>query len=387
MTTTRAKITTSKWEPAEASVEVARVLDHRVHPEGLDVDRVRFNGTAEREVGGAGGKILSVVAGSGALHVDGEARALEVDRGTHVFLPAGRGAKLVAHAGTSLVTVTAPSKEQSPGEQLLIRHERFVSASAAAGHALRWILTPQYLSRRIFLHHDRALASKSKQPVSWFRTTMFDVSGLPKNADGESVFKMSYNSRTEINVLYDVTGDCRVRMAKHPYGSEQAWEPWTKLTTGMSYHLDEEAEGPDAEWIEAGGERRCFRNKHEVFMDGGHCSLFCLFDPAPTGVERHQAGEYSDYEGLGRVIARPEYEVHRREIGAFDEMVDTLSLAKARGELEAQRHGALWKRYEEGRAAQRAIEEALYASLEREGAGREKVIAPYTLTRGVAEFE
>jgi hypothetical protein len=45
---------------------------------------------------------------------------------------------------------------------------------------LRWVITPQYLSRRIFLHHDPTLLSKSGHPVSWFHTTMFDVAGLPK---------------------------------------------------------------------------------------------------------------------------------------------------------------------------------------------------------------
>ena len=79
------------------------------------------------------------------------------------------------------------------------------------------LLTLQYLSRRIFLHHDPTLLSKSGNPVSLFHTTMFDVDGLPKNEDGEPVFKMSYNSRTEFNVCYDVKGIARVRMAEHPY--------------------------------------------------------------------------------------------------------------------------------------------------------------------------
>jgi len=50
--------------------------------------------------------------------------------------------------------------------------------------------------------------------------------------DGESVFKMAYNSRTEINVCFDVAGDARVRMAEHPPveagvdGSRQVGGPW-----------------------------------------------------------------------------------------------------------------------------------------------------------------
>ena len=45
-----------------------------------------------------------------------------------------------------------------------------------------------------------------------------------------------------------------------------------------------------------------FRNKHEVHIVDGHVTLFCIFDPAPTGIERHRPGEYSDYEPLSQVL-------------------------------------------------------------------------------------
>ena len=51
---------------------------------------------------------------------------------------------------------------------------------------------------------------------------MFDVAGLPVNEDREPVFKMSYNSRTEVDVCYDVKGTARVRMAQHPYTGIEA---------------------------------------------------------------------------------------------------------------------------------------------------------------------
>src|SRR5204863_9462523 len=100
--------------------------------------------------------------------------------------------------------------DQARGERLLLRDEKFIAACATRSQTLRWTLTPQYLSRRIFLHHAPILLSKSGHPVSWFHTTMFDVAGLPPNQDGEPVFKMSYNSRTEFNVCYDVEGEARV---------------------------------------------------------------------------------------------------------------------------------------------------------------------------------
>jgi hypothetical protein len=137
----------------------------------------------------------------------------------HVFLPLAAGAAFECDAGTELVHV-ASSKVR--GERFLVRDETFLRACADGEHSLRWTLTPQYLSRRIFLHHDATLLSTSGDPVSWFHTTMFDTAGLLPNQDGESVFKMSYNSRTEINVCYDVKGDARVRFAETPRPSTRS---------------------------------------------------------------------------------------------------------------------------------------------------------------------
>ncbi len=352
------------WQrPAEGGPEIAHILRASACPEGLDVTRVRLPAGASSPLDAAVGHIVSPLRGAPTLEVDGAPYALEL--GVHAFVPAGRGAVVRARDGSEVLLVSGPSR----GEELLIRDEAFLAAAAEGESALRWILTPQYLSRRIFLHHDRTLSSRSGLPVSWFRTTMFDVEGLPANADGEPVFKMSYNSRTEFNVCYDVGGDARVRFAEHPYDERaQAWGPWLPLDGDCTYHLREEP-------------HMVQRNKHEVAVRAGHVTLFCLFDPAPTGVERHRPGEYSDYEPLADVLRTPAYEEHRRLVGRYDEMVDTLSRAKARGDAALEGSEA-WGLYQRGREAQRAIEAALHRRLGDESRERARLLEPWLSGRG-----
>lgn len=359
------KLIRNEWQRAPgASYERAAILRHDLCPEGLDVDRIRFVRPGRFALEPGVGHIASMLRGRGTLLVSGE--NLHLEGGVHLYLPPDLEAFIEADGGAELILVSAPSAAQSRGQKLLVRDERFLSACASGTHSLRWILTPQYLSRRIFLHHDPVLLSRSGDPVSWFHTTMFAVTGLPENEDGEPVFKMSYNSRTEFNVCYDVAGDARVRMALHPYRDKgQDWGPWRPLDSDCTYHLDEAAGGPEQE--------HGLRNKHEVYADG-HVSLCCLFDPAPTGIERHRPGEYSDYEPYAEVAARPEYEIFRREMIRFDHMVDELSLAQARGEIDRLRGTERWALYEEGCKAQDAAEAALHEALVAESKGRDKVI-------------
>jgi hypothetical protein len=361
------KIIRNVWrrEPGER-IERATILRHDVHPEGLDVERLRFVEPASFVPGEDAGHIVSVLTGTGRLRAaDGDGRPLALGAGVHLYLPAGLASSIEAEAGTELLRVSAPGLAQARGRRLLLRDETFLSACAAGPTSLRWILTPQYLSRRVFLHHDEILLSRSGDPVSWFRTTMFDVSGLPPNQEGEPVFKMSYNSRTEFNVCYDVAGRARVRMAFHPYHpSEQRWGPWFGLDGDSTYHLDEAAGGEEP-----------LRNKHEVHIVGGHVTLFCLFDPAPTGIERHRPGEYSDYEPLSNILGTELYASFAREIARYDDMVDRLSMAKARGELEALEGTPAWELYRQGRQAQLAIERRLAETLRAAGDGRDRVIA------------
>jgi hypothetical protein len=376
------KLIKNDWhrEPGEPFA-IANILFHQVHPEGLDVDRIKFHATGTLPINSNAGHIISILHGNARLNLSDEPnQTLYLGAGVHLFLPPGLDSFFSAEPGTEFLRVSSPSAGQVRGKRLLLRDEQFLSACASDSQSLRWILTPQYLSRRIFLNNDLILTSKSGNPVSWFRTTMFDVIGLPKNQNGDPVFKMSYNSRTEFNVCYEVKGTARVRMAQHPYsGEKQPWDPWLTLDGDSTYHLNEAAGSPEEEYYldEVTKTPQFFRNKHEVFIVNGYVSLFCLFDPSPTGVERHHPGEYSDYEPLQQVMNTNAYEIFQREITRYDQMIDTLSLAKARGELKALQGSAMWKLYEIGREAQITLETELVNKLRAEGDGREQIIAQW----------
>jgi len=356
-----------------------RILSHEIHPEGLDVDRIRFFEVGCLTPRSNVGHIISVLRGSGKLHLAGDNRkTFQLEAGVHLYLPPGMEFILEAEGGTELLCVSSPSASQTRGRKLMLRNETFLAACASKSQSLRWVLTPQYLSRRIFLHHDPILLSKSGHPVSWFRTTMFDVAGLPKNEEGQPVFKMSYNSRTEVNFCYDVQGSARVRMAQHPYcEAKQLWSPWLLLDSESTYHLNEAAGSPEEECRidQATQTSQTLRNKHEVHIVEGYVSLFCLFDPAPAGIERHRPGDYSDYEPLSQLLGTEPYETYEREIAKYDEMVDRLSFAKAIGELNALKGTSVWELYLRGREAQTAIENELARKLAVEGNGREQVLA------------
>lgn len=380
------KLIRNNWRRSEGEVfERASVLQHEVHPEGFDIDRLRFVEAGTFATDPDAGHIISVVRGKGTLRfTDHGEPPLELGAGCHLYLPAGLSVTLAGEAGLEIVHVASASAAQARGTSLILRDETFIAAAAHGTHSLRWAFTPQYLSRRIFLHHDQTLLSKSGNAVSWFRTTMFDVAGLPLNQDGEPVFKMSYNSRTEVNVCYDVRGKARVRMALHPYVAKgQLWTPWYQLSGEATYHLNEAAGSPEEESFldEATRTRRFLRNRHEVFIDDGYVSLFCMFDPAPTGVENHRPGEYSDYEPLSQVLGTTAYQVHQREIARYDEMIDQLSLAKARGTLEQWRGSGLWELYQQGRADQLSIESNLVQGFAADGGLRQRVLAPWMQPR------
>jgi hypothetical protein len=374
------KVIKNDWQcEAGQSFVRARILDHEVHPEGLDVERLRFltDGCFAPKTSA----LISILRGRGKLYLNNDHKQpLQVGVGVHLYLPPGLESYFDFESGTEILMVSCPTPSQALGKRLILRDEEFVAACACGTQSLRWILTPQYLSRRIFLSHDPILLSKSGNPVSWFRTTMFDVSGLPKNEDGEPVFKMSYNSRTEFNVCYDVKGTARVRMARHPYQClNQLWEPWHTLDGDSTYHLNEAAGCLEEERRHEEGiaELQYFRNKHEVYILDGYVTLFCMFDPSPLGMERHRPGEYSDYESMSQVLGSKPCESYRREIAKYDEMVDQLSMAKAMCQLEAFQSTPIWDLYLNGRAAQIALESELAKTLIAEGKGREQVIAKW----------
>lgn len=379
------KIIKNNWcREAGKPFERANILSHETHPEGLDVDRIRFVEGGEFSPKSTVGHIISIHGGSGKLNVaDGNNQSYHVAAGVHLYLPPGLECALDAEPGTELLHVSGAAASQARGKRLLLRDETFIAACASGSQSLRWSFTPQYLSRRVFLHHDQVLLSKSGNPVSWFRTTMFDVAGLPANEDGEPVFKMSYNSRTEFNVCYDVKGLARVRMALHPYKkAQQLWSPWFTLDGDSTYHLNEAAGSPEEECLldEASRTPQFLRNKHEVHIVDGHVTLFCMFDPAPAGVENHRPGEYSDYEPLSKVLGTELYETHQREIARYDEMVDKLSLAKAMGAMTSLQGTPIWELYLRGRTAQATIEADLAKKLAVAGNGRGRVLARWMQT-------
>ena len=374
------KLIRNNWRRAQGELfEKTSILNHEIHPEGFDFDRIRFIEAGRFTPDPTVGHILSVIRGNGRLHLANDPETpLQLEAGVHLYLPPELGAFLDAKPGFECLQVAAASPSQARGKKLILRDETFLAACAHETQSLRWAFTPQYLSRRIFLHHDQVLVSKSGNPVSWYRTTMFDVAGLPKNQDGIPVFKMSYNSRTECNVCCEVKGTARVRMAQHPYQSaKQLWSPWFPLDGDSTYHLNEAAGCPEEECRVDDATRtpRFYRNRHEVFIDDGYVTLFCMFDPAPTGVENHRPGEYSDYEPLSQVLGTKAYETQQREIARYDEMVDQLSLAKARGTLSTLKGSAAWELYLRGREAQLAIEAQLVQSAV--GKERERVLNPW----------
>jgi len=359
------RVVRNRWV-AGGGVERAAILSHATSPEGFEVARIRFLEGRELALP-PHGHLLSVLSGLGEVVIDGE--ALHLDAGSHVYVPAGLQASLQGSAGWSLVLVSAPGPGRSRSAEPVLRHERFLAACAADA-ASRWILTPQYLSRRIFLHHDATLRSASGAPISWFHTTMFDVTGLPPNDEGAPVFRMSYAHRTEFNVCHDVPGTARVRMARHPYG-DRRWAPWQPIDGEATYHLDE-PRGGSAE--EVGDDDAPLRNRHEVDITDGWVSLLCLFDPAPTGIETHRPGAFSSYGPLESVLGTAAYREYLDALKPLDEMVDALSLAQARGALEAMHDTDAWRVYEAGRRAQSERERQLIDRLRAEGDGREAIL-------------
>lgn len=342
------KIIGNDWRP-DGPFDRARILTPETSPQGFDVDRIRATEAGTFESPASTARILTILKTKTPVTLTRAGARLQLHAGTHLYLPFGEAAHLDLPAGAELISVSTTSKNQARGRDLLLRDETFLAACAIPGQTLRWTLTPQYLSRRVFLHHDPTLVSRSGDPVSWFHTSMFDVAGLPPNEDGEPVFKMAYNSRTELNVCYDVEGDARVRFAEHPYAaSGQRWSAWSKLDNDATYYLNEPHDPNKSE-----------RNKHEIYNQGGHVSLLCMFDPAPVGIERHRPGEYSDYEPLAEVTARSEHAVYRASLSKYDAMLDALSLARAGDQLDAAKSSEAWSLYESGRAAQLKLEAEL----------------------------
>ncbi len=371
------KIIRNNWRQIAKGQFHSSILNRDKHPEGLDISRFSFKSAGEIELNPLDGHIVTILNGMVLLKIDSFSNLLKLESFIHCYIPPHENAILKASENTELIHVAGP-KKQARGKSLIVRDEQFLRATADTDRFLRWVLTPQYLSRRIFLYNDKILVSKNNMPVSWFRTTMFDVKGLPPNDDGISVFKMSYDNQTEPNVCYDVVGKSQVRMAKHPYKEKgQEWDDWQLLDNNTTYYLNEDENGSDVEWHTnpETGERFSKRNKHEVYIpEGGHVSLCCLFDPAPTGTEKHLPGKYSSYQHVSKIIGTEMYQQHLKTLTVIDKMVDKLSILKAQELPGKTNTDPIWDRYHTGLKNQMKLESHLIQQLRKENQDRHTVV-------------
>ena len=371
------KIIYNQWRQTAEGYFRAVILKRSIAGEGLDISRCHFEKPGEMTLSASDGHIVTVLSGEVLLKVKSYEAPLQAGPSVHIYIPPDECARFQASENTHLIHVSGP-RGQSRGRRLILRDEQFLRATANGDRSFRWILTPQYLSRRIFLFHDPVLLSRNGYPVSWFHTTMFDVNGLPENSEGRSVFKMSYDNQSEVNVCFDVSPGAEVRMACHPYSDEdQKWGPWQPLDNHTTYYLNETSYGSEVEWHYHREMKTRFsrRNKHEVFVpEGGSVSLCCLFDPAPTGMERHSPGEYSAYEHIRNIIHTEAYSRYLKALAPYDKMVDELSLKKALfGSTELEKSG-LWQLYRQGLDYQMHLESELIRQLREDKSGRDKVV-------------
>jgi len=371
------KIIRNDWQQIRKGTLRADILKRSIHVEGLDISRFRFEQPGETELNSSDGHIITVLSGGVLLKVNSCEKPLNLHPFVHLYIPPDEQAQLKVSANTRIIHISGP-EDQARGKRLIVRDEQFLRATADNERLFRWILTPQYLSRRVFLYHDRALLSKNGDPVSLFHTTMFDVKGLPSNDDGLPVFKMSYDNQTEVNVCFDVSGEAKVRMAYHPYSDEnQRWGEWQLLDSNTTYYLNEASNGSEVEWHKnpETAEQFSRRNKHEVFIsEGGYVSLFCLFDPAPTGTERHLPGKYSSYEHISKIVGTESYERQLEALAPYDEMVDKLSFQKAQVSLDEVKKNPLWQSYQHGLKCQMNLESKLMQQLREDNQGRDGVV-------------
>jgi len=337
------KIIVNNWQDSGQGIRVSRILDRGVSCEGIDLCRYQAEEGAVIDLAADCGHIASLLEGVAMLRSGSNSTELCITAGTHIYIPPEYAGSLRFSELSSGIHAFA-ADNRAHGTQLLVHNERYLAST-------RFVLTPQYLSRRVFLNRDHTLVSRSGDRVAWFHTTMFDTQGLPPNHDGQSVFKMSYDHQTEVNVVYDVKSRASVRFANHPYVEphEQCWSDWHSLDGDTTYYLNEGADGPKIEGhVDPDtGKERFLRNRHEIYIaPGGHVSLCCMFDPGPTGLETHQPGEYSSYAPVSETIGTRAYREFLASVAAAEDMVRTLSLAQARNGGVPDRLSPKWVEHE-----------------------------------------
>lgn len=367
------KIIKCRWKTVtpEGFLRYAKIIDRSESVEGIGIRRYEGPSGSRIKLDGDDGHILTVLSGKAILDSHLLDQRLTLRAGVHAYIPPGFSARLRLVDQTSGIHASA-SDAYARGNQLLLHDEAFLCVN-------RFVLTPQYLSRRAFLHRDETLVSRSGDPVAWFHTTMLDTNGLPPNDEGLGVFKMSYNHQSEINVIYDLARSARVRFAHHPYSSTntQRWSDWAELSDQTTYYLNESSSGDEIETVidPATGQPDFLRNKHEIFIEeNGYVSLCCLFDPGPTGMERHLPGEYSAYAPVRDIVNTPEYRRFLEQVAPLDEMLQSLSMAVATDpdvSLERSNH---WDTYQ---SALINAEQREQAMIDSEASGRESILDPW----------
>jgi len=337
------KIIVNNWQDSGQGIRVSRIVDRSAGCEGIDVCRYQAEEGAVIDLATDCGHIVSLLVGTAILGSGGNSAELCITAGTHIYIPPEYAGSL-RFSELSLVIHAFAADNRAHGAQLLVHNERYLFST-------RFVLTPQYLSRRIFLNRDHTLMSRSGDRVAWFHTTMFDTQGLPPNQDGQPVFKMSYDNQTEVNFVYEVKSKASVRFANHPYVDphEQSWSDWHSLDGDTTYYLNEGTDGLEIERHAdpESGKEHCRRNRHEIYIaPGGHVSLCCMFDPGPTGLETHQPGEYSSYAPVAETTDTKAYRDFLASVAAADDMVRTLSLAQASNDGVPDRSSPEWAEYE-----------------------------------------
>lgn len=368
------KIIADDWREFGRGIRISGVVDRNSGCEGIDVCRYHAEEGAALDLAADCGHILSVLKGTALLLLGNDGTKLHVSAGTHLYVPPAAAASL-QFAEPSFVIHAAAPDDRALGARLLVHNERYLAAT-------RFVLTPQYLSRRAFLHRDHTLVSTNGDRVAWFHTTMFDTLGLPGNSEGKPVFKMSYDHQSEVNVVYDVKDGAAVRFARHPYREpgQQSWSDWQALDGSTTYHLNEASDGPEIERHAdpQTGRERVLRNRHEIYIaPGGHVSLCCMFDPGPTGLETHQPGEYSSYAPVSDTIGTTAYRDFLAAVAAADDMVGALSLAEALNGGVPDRSSPQWADYEELLAGAVQAEERV---IRESGRDREEIMARWRIT-------
>lgn len=322
------------WETdlglGDGAVQKSIVVDPPASCEGFFVTRYRWIQSRSIELCN-NGCIVSVIKGSGFLHLIDDAQQkgqLFLHTNVHVYVPPCNTRFQGVEPGTEIVCIASPTPALAIGKVLILRDESVMREQAYHSNHNRFIQTSNYSTCQVFLHHDQTLVSRNGNPISWSHTTFTYTN---------SMFHISHNYHTMLNIVGEVQGDVQVRMSIHPYASE-SWSDWTSLDNETCYYLDETEPMAEHEGVDNSGLAICFRNKHDISVTNGSFTIFGLCDPGLTGIEKLSQSAYSSYPRLETVIKAPQYEMFLRAVQKSDELDDSNSLRRAQEETREKMH-------------------------------------------------